>query len=206
MSEEDLNNLVNNNGINSPSDTLYLVKMVSEHNIRSESEVIRHFNNHRDEYCDVCNQKNTGGSFEDRVDIMYEAQMKEFDEYKYSWNECYDYLYELFTNRTINGQSYEEKSINMLDNRTVYDIEEATGTDDVDKAVDVIVNGLEKDVLAGIQVKPKSYEKSNYTTAKMINKSKNNKADYPVIYLYYNDNGFTNIVDVCSKLDELSVI
>lgn len=198
--EKYLNKLVNNNRINDPKETVYLIKMVEEHDLNDEKEIIRQFNNHQNSKCNICGQHNKGGSFQDRVDMMYEAQEQQFGFKKYSRETCEKYLYDLFTTKTIRGDSYEQKAIKKLTNETDYDYSKATDVEDNEYAIDIIV----EDGIAGIQVKPLSYELYDADeNLKKMNKYKNSRYENKVLYLIYDDNtgDFININQIINQLD-----
>lgn len=198
--EKYLNKLVNDNRINNPKDTVYIIQMVEEHGLTDEKEIIKQFNNHQDGRCDVCGQHNTGGSFKDRVNMMYDAQEQQFGSKKYSWETCYKYLYDLFTTKTIRGDSYEQKAITELSNKTEYNYSKATSVKDNEYAVDIIVE--DDNEIAGVQVKPISYEKFENGNVKRMNKYKNSKYENKVLYLIYdyNTEEFINLDKIIKQL------
>lgn len=202
--EKPLNNLVNNQRINDPNDTLYISTLVREHDIDKELNVIKQFNKHQHSKCKLCGQTNNFGDFTELVDLMYEKQSDEFGYQRYSRETCNKYLFDLFTSKTIDGIGYEGKAIDKLSDKTKHKFRKPTSKEDGEFAVDIIVeHGKIDKEFAGIQVKPISYDKYDNKDMRIINQRKNNKFDYNVYYLYYDkdEDQFINLDEIQRQLN-----
>lgn len=218
-SEANLNKLVNNQNINDPNETIYIMSLISEHNINSEKEVLEELNNHRDDGCDKhsCDLV-MSNSLDDRVEMMYESQIDEWNFKKYSKETCKKYLYDLYTRKSINGNTMEDKAIDKLQNSREF-IQVKKSVSDIDNkyAVDLEIKTKVSDSFCGIQVKPKSYSGYVDDVEQMLpnatfhknnhemNEHKNNKYNNPVFYLEYEDEEFENLEEVVNQIENLAL-
>lgn len=204
--EKNLNDLVNHQGINDPSETLYIMTMISNHNIEKESELFQQLKNHRGNGCDKsnCSQVMTD-TFENRVDMMYDAQLEEWDKHRYSKQTCRAYLRDLFARKSLNGSTMETKAVKKLNESTGFNFKKSTDKVDNGYAVDIVARSSKGEPFAGIQVKPESYKQMSRDRAKSINISKNNKYEHPVFYIRYDGRGFVNLDEVVSQINDLAL-
>ena len=217
--EKPLNKLLNENHINKPQKSIYLMKMIRNHNITSEKEVLKQIEAHKDGGCnqDNCNQV-MKTNINDFVNKMYESQQNMWGFYKYSKSTCEEFLIDLFTRRSINGDTMEKKAIDDLETELDFIcVEKASGKVDGDYSVDLVVGTKKVDAFCGVQVKPTSYDfdfddvdenlpyKKFYKESDDINKRKNEKYDHPVYYLKYEDEEFVNLEDVVDQIEELAI-
>ena len=158
--EKPLNALVNKNGINDPTKSIYLMKMIRNHNITSEKEVLKQLEVHKDGCCnqDNCNRV-MQTNIKDLTNKMYESQQDMWNFYKYNKGTCKEYLIDLFTRKSIDGDTMEKKAIEDLEAELDFIcVEKASGKVDGDYSVDLTVGTKKVDAFCGIQVKPKSYD------------------------------------------------
>lgn len=208
--EQNLNRIVNKYDVNDPTETIYVMSMIDNHDVKTEKQVIEQIENHKNGGCgksDCWTQMNS--DLDDRANIMYESQMKEFGEYRYTKETCIQYLKDLYSRKSIEGQTMETKAIRQLSEKSGFRYKKATDGIDNKYAVDIVVESNEKEVMCGIQVKPDSYEKMNDKELKTINNSKNRRYDYPVYYLVYDTDNeqkeFKNIYAVIEQIEQLAI-
>lgn len=213
--EKSLNKLVNDHNINNPYEVLFLMNLIDNHNIKTEKGVLESLEEHKNGGCDKdnCDQV-MKSSLDKRVDMMYKAQLDEWGFYKYSEDTCKEYLYDLFTRKSLDGDTMESKAVVEVQKLLNYiDVEKAISQADNKYAVDLVVKTNKGNKICGIQVKPESYNfdeskeselpyQKFYNETDKLNKNKNKKYDSEVYYLKYNDDEeFTNLNEIKNKID-----
>lgn len=174
------------------------MKLIKEHRPKSKDELCELIKYHHETDC-TCGVKSQG-TVEDFGKNLFEAQTKEWGQYKYSLQQCTQWEYDLFVIQSLKGTLVENKALvelrKMLPN---FSINEAEGFVDEELRIDLIVseNGVEK---YGVQVKPLTFNNMRYGVI-AFNKTANAKWGKPVFYLFYdNDENFSNMQDVVNQI------
>ena len=196
-----LNELNGKMGISAPSNSVPVMKLIRIHKPKSKDELVELIKYHYENDCE-CGIKSQG-TVEDFGKNLYNAQIKYWGEYRYSLKECIQWEYDLFVIQSLKGNVIEKKVQKYLSNKLEdYDIEQAQGYLDEDLRIDIIIK-KQKNIIAGIQVKPATFllMREEIIT---FNKEANEKWNYPVFYLYYNeDESFKNLDDLINKIKSL---
>jgi len=196
-----LNELNGKMGISAPSNSVPVMKLIRIHKPKSKDELVELIKYHYENDCE-CGIKSQG-TVEDFGKNLYNAQIKYWGEYRYSLKECIQWEYDLFVIQSLKGNVIEKKVQKYLSNKFEdYDIEQAQGYLDEDLRIDIIIK-KQKNIIAGVQVKPATFllMREEIIT---FNKEANKKWDYPVFYLYYNeDESFKNLDDLINKIKSL---
>lgn len=100
-----------------------------------------------------------------------------------SYKDYYNYLYDIFITKSLDGFKMEEIILQELSGRFP-NLRRATAYEDSVYGVDLVSDGV-----CGIQVKPISYLK--YNSQEELNKKKNKAFKLPVHYAYYDKNNKT---------------
>ena len=196
-----LNELNGKMGISAPSNSVPVMKLIRIHKPKSKDELVELIKYHYENDCE-CGIKSQG-TVEDFGKNLYNAQIKYWGEYRYSLKECIQWEYDLFVIQSLKGNVIEKKVQKYLSNKLEdYDIEQAQGYLDEDLRIDIIIK-KQKNIIAGVQVKPATFllMREEIIT---FNKEANEKWNYPVFYLYYNeDESFKNLDDLINKIKSL---
>lgn len=167
------------------------------------SEVDRHY--HEDCECGLKSK----GTIEMVAQSIFEAQnepkaqeilKKKGDKENWDFNTVQTWVKLLFGRNTLQGQGMEEQAIKDL-SKDLWRFELKIADDELDKkyCVDIVVkNKVSKEIVGGIQVKPKSYYNTGIDHVTQANK----KWDYPVYHLKYDDmesKNWLNRLEVLSK-------
>ena len=116
---------------------------------------------------------------------MHKKQEKYGTEYTQS--ECYEYILDLFTNKSLKGTEMEEKALKYLqDRRKRYKWRTATTHQDTKLNIDIAGYDENDELVVGVQVKPISYKSTDYEV-KRINDRKVYNSKIETHYMYYND-------------------
>jgi len=202
--EQDLNRLNEKYGINDHRNSVHLKCLFEHHDILSKSDLKQEIREHRDGGCENpdCWTETTNAPLECGRQL-YEAQMDEWDEYRYQKSVCKCWSFNLFVNRMLDGESKEREAIKQLrEADPEFEFELADSRTDSEQAVDIEVM-YGSTVFCGIQVKPSSYKSTSGLT-KFQNLQKNDTYDYPVFYLFYDDDGdMENIDEVVDQINSL---
>lgn len=177
-------NLLNGKmGISAPNKSVPVSKLVRAHKPKSASELEKLIEDHIGGgcKCGVVSQ----GSVKDFGENLYQAQKKFWGEYRFSIKECIQWEYDLFIIQMLKGNRMEDICRNELTNILPenYVVTDSSTYIDENVRVDLEVtkNGNK---VAGIQVKPKSFNKIR-SSVQQFNKNANKNYGYPVIYADY---------------------
>lgn len=201
----DLNNLNGKEGISDPGNSVPVMNLISEHNPKSEGELVDLIEQHVGgaDCCDIVSQ----GTVEDFGRNLYEAQENFWGEKRYTLEECIKWEYDLFVPQSLKGDMMETKAISQLDRRFDQkgniEFEESDEIIDNEYRIDIEVS-WGGDVIAGIQVKPNSY-KNMREGVKYKNKSANKSYEGEVFYLFYDydSESFANLEKMERKIRDL---
>lgn len=194
----DLNRLNGKYGISAPAKSVPVMKLIKVHRPKSKEELCelikRHFES--DCYCGVKSQ----GTVEDFGKNLFNAQILEWGETKFSLTECIQWEYDLFVLQSLKGTLVENKAITELKKILPgFDIEEAEGFIDEELRIDLIIS-KDKQKLCGIQVKPYTFNMVRESVIE-YNKKANQRWDRVVHYLYYDQNeDFINLNEIVTKI------
>jgi len=197
-----LNQLNQEYSTSSPENSVKVTTLIREHEIESPTEVAVQVGDHIGG-CEEC-ECVSSGFIRDFAKNLYEAQFEEWGRELFPYMICYRWMYNLFTTRSLDGVTMEDKIKQIIDAETDLDVVDTGSELDIEYMIDFEV---EKDgfTRAGIQVKPLSY-KGVSERIKSTNRSKNE--DYPneVIYVYYDkeDSSISNREEVLEKLTKSS--
>lgn len=194
-----LNELNGKMGISAPHRSVPVMKLIKFHRPQSKSELEHLIQWHSKNVCS-CNVKSKGSVIDFGLNL-YHSQLPYWGEIKFSIQECIQWEYDLFVSQSLKGGVLERQALKML-SKALPELKftEAIGLLDEDLRIDLIVADLNNDVVAGIQVKPQSY---NYmrTEIKAFNKKANKKWNKPVLYLFYDETQqWINLNKICENL------
>lgn len=197
----DLNKLNGKYGISAPKNSVPIQKLIENHNPESPEELVDLIKYHYEYDC-KCGLKSKG-TIEDFGRNLYEAQRKEWGEYRFSLERCIEFQYYLFVIQSLGGHQMEKKAKEKLEKEIKQiNVESTNQFYDEELRIDFIIK-KDEDIIAGVQVKPESFKNIRMNVKKM-HKNKNSKVDHPVYYLYYRDDEFTNLEEIIHELKESS--
>jgi hypothetical protein len=198
----ELNNLNGDFGISAPYKSVPVMKLIKNHRPKSKEELYQLIKTHFEKDCS-CGVKSQG-TVEDFGKNLYEAQIKAWQKYKYTLQECIQWEYDLFVVQSLKGTLIENKAKqNLQKELSNFIINEAEGFVDEELRVDLIIlhNNIE---ICGIQVKPLTFNLMREGVI-TFNKIANAKWGKPVFYLFYdNKENFTNIDEIIANIKKLN--
>lgn len=187
--------------ISAPHNSVSVMALISNHHLKTCSEVVEMVSYHAEAKC-KCGVVSRG-TIRDFGYNLYNAQIREWGEYKFTVRECLDWMYALFTTQSLRGSSIEHDAIDGLARVFPdYGIAHSTTHEDEEFSVDIIVNRDSKRLCA-VQVKAESY-KNIPDDVKKLDTIKNLGIVVPVFYLYYNKSGkFINSDEIVENIKDL---
>ncbi|OIQ30928.1 MAG: hypothetical protein BM564_01575 [Bacteroidetes bacterium MedPE-SWsnd-G2] len=197
-----LNELNGKMGISAPHRSVPVMKLIKYHKPKSKSELehLIKWHSKHDCHCKVSSK----GSIVDFGLNLYHSQLPYWGEIKFSITECIQWEYDLFVTQSLKGGILERQAIENLSHLLPhYKFSEAIGYLDEDLRVDLLVskpNNPDETVIAGIQVKPQSYNFMR-PEVKSFNKTAHKKWNKPVFFLFYNDKQqWVNLDSTCNSI------
>ena len=195
----ELNELNGKMGISNPKMSVPVMQLIKIHQPKSKDALVELIAYHKNNSC-TCGVISTG-TVEEFGYRLFESQLIYWKKYKYTLEQCIQWEYDLFVLQSLKGSYIEKNAIKKLEetfHKTLI-IEEAEGYLDDELRIDIIIYTLNKEILGGIQVKPKTFKNMRKEVIFMQEKQ-NKKWTHPVWMLYYNkDESFENfecIIDV----------
>lgn len=194
-----LNILNGKMSISAAHNSVPVMKLIRQHNPSSRRELVELIDQHHRTDC-VCGIRSTG-TVQDFGLNLYHAQLPYWNEIKFSKEECIQWEYDLFIVQSLKGKAMEEKAIQVLRKYSNYNYEYAGAENDMAYRIDIVVKKGDN-TIAGIQVKPKSYNKMR-EGIKFVNLKANAEWKHPVCYLLYDGSQyFPNLKNVLKELKE----
>lgn len=195
----ELNELNGKMGISNPNTSVPVMKLIKQHNPKSKEALVQLIEYHYKNKCD-CGVISKG-TVTDFGEKLYHSQKKYWGEYRYSLKECIQWEYDLFVVQSLKGGLIEKKAITLLQNKLPNnEIKEAEGYLDEELRVDVIIYDKTKNIIGGVQVKPKTFNQMRKEVLYMQRKQ-NLKWIYPVWFLFYNrDESFDNFDSLIEEI------
>ena len=194
----ELNLLNGKMGISDPRRSVPVMKLIKAHSPKSKDALVELIEYHKNNTC-KCGAISTGTvkEFEER---LFASQIEYWGENKYTLEQCIQWEYDLFVVQSLKGGYIEKHAIKLLkQNLRNCIIEEAEGYLDDELRIDIILNDSNKNIIGGIQVKPKTFKNMRPEVLFMQTKQ-NLKWGHPVWMLYYNkDESFENLDIVINK-------
>jgi hypothetical protein len=192
-------NLLNGKmGISAPQNSVPIIKLINNHNPKTNDELYNLINYHYHNDC-PCGVKSKG-TVEDFGKNLYNSQLRYWGQYRYVLKECIQWEYDLFVVQSLKGKVIEDDAITKFSvSLPNLIIEKTNNYIDAELRIDLIIKDKEK-IIAGIQIKPESFNKMRNEVIDFNNK-RNKQWEHPVLYLYYNDNGFININELIDKIN-----
>ncbi len=201
-----LNKLNGLAGISAPYNSVPVSGLIRAHNPKSANELEQLIEAHTHNNCEC--KIVSKGSVRDFGYNLYNAQREHWGEYRFSLKECIQWEYDLFIIQMLKGNTMEEKCKNELAGilGEGYNICNSSRYVDEDIRVDLEVI-LDGDVIAGIQVKPESFNNVRSGIRK-FNESANEKYGKPVFYITYNydTERFNNIKNIAEKIGNIVLL
>jgi hypothetical protein len=195
----ELNILNGKMGTSSPNKTVPVLSLIKKHKPKSKDALVQLIEYHKLHKCE-CGIISKG-TVKEFGEWLYNSQEKYWGEYKYTLIDCIQWMYDLFIVNSLKGEGMEEKALHLLKNKLEdYLIEEAVGYLDEELRIDLVIYDSNKNIICGIQVKPKTF---NYMRDEVLfmQKKQNLKWGYPVLFLYYNkDESFNNLDSIVSVI------
>jgi len=195
-----LNKLNGMAGISAPNRSVPVIRLVKAHNPRSAGELEQLIADHVGGNC-ACGVVSQG-TVQDFGRNLYDAQKKYWGYHRFTLGECVQWEYDLFILQTLKGRTMEDKCADELQKLlgNEYAVKFANRYADEELRVDLEVC-KNNNVIAGIQVKPTSYNKVR-AGIRAFNESANAKYAHTVFYALYDyDSGdFTNIEAIVFRL------
>ncbi len=191
----ELNYLNGQYGISAPSNSVPVMRLIKAHRPKSKEELVKLIKEHSQAECE-CGVISKG-TIEDFGRNLYNSQLEEWGEYRYTLEECIQWEYNLFVVQSLKGDLMEDKAkTSLLEELIGFTVEEANSFYDEHSRIDLVVKKDHK-VIAGIQVKPSSFMCTR-DGVQYMNKKLNSTAGFPVFYLYYDydKEKFCNLTEV----------
>ena len=162
----------------SPSKTIPtgIIGLIRKHNLDTPERVEKCIDFHFHNNC-KCGIKSLG-TLNDFATIMHK------DQTDFTYQECKDYIIDLYTLKSFYGHLKEMHVILQLRSSLKNNFRYATDVEDSLYAIDIVIDNV-----AAVQVKPLSYHNVDKTT----NQKKNKAFGKPVYYIYYDKDGIYNI-------------
>ena len=198
----ELNLLNGKMGISNPRTSVPVMKLIKEHQPKSKDALVELIEYHKINKC-KCGVVSTG-TVKEFGERLYKSQIEYWGSYKYTLAQCIQWEYDLFVIQSLKGGLIEKNAINYF-NKTVnsHVFEEAEGYLDDELRIDIIIYNKTKNIVGGIQVKPKTF-KNMRSEVLFMQKKQNDKWEHPVFMLYYNrDESFENLDKVTEKISGL---
>jgi hypothetical protein len=152
----ELNELNGKMGISNPSTSVPVMKLIKTHNPKSKEALVQLIEYHKINRCS-CGIVSKG-TVREFGEWLYESQKKHWGQYKYTLEQCIQWEYDLFVVQSLKGGIIEKEAAKLLQTAlNHYIIEEAQGYLDDELRIDLIVYDLNKNIVGGIQVKPKTF-------------------------------------------------
>jgi hypothetical protein len=198
----ELNKLNGKYGISAPNKSVPIIKLIRLHKPKSREELVRLVKEHSIKKCGcgIVSQ----GSIEDFGKNLYDAQIKEWEEYKYSLHDCIEWEYNLFIIQSLKGNLIEEKAKKLL-SKTLNEFKVSDANDYYDEELRIDLEIISKEkTIAGIQIKPSSY-KYVRKNVQFMNTHRNSLVDFKVFYLYYDydTEDFLNVEEISKEIEKL---
>jgi Holliday junction resolvase-like predicted endonuclease len=171
---------------NDPYRTIRVSTLMRVHAPRTEAAMLALIQAH-EQPCPQCSERTRGGGLVGWQDALWRAVQQEHYA-GVSMADVQAFVYDLFVRSPVRGFMFEDYAVLWLRNHG-YRVRLATPEEDCAWAIDlVIMHRYHGRVVAGVQVKPQSYQ---YVRSEVhqLNEQKNLRAGYPVYYLYYNNEG-----------------
>ncbi|WP_157757584.1 MjaI family restriction endonuclease [Pseudalgibacter alginicilyticus] len=188
----ELNELNGKMGISAPKRSVPVMKLIKIHKPKSKDALVELIEYHKNNKC-ACGVVSTG-TVKEFGERLFESQEKYWQKNKYTLGECIQWEYDLFVVQSLKGGFIEKNAISILKDRlSNMIVEEAKGYLDDVLRVDIIIFDLNKNIIGGIQVKPKTF-KNMRPEVQLMQSKQNVKWGHPVWMLYYNrDDTFKNL-------------
>ncbi len=180
---DELNYLNGKYAISSPANSVPVMKLIKYHRPYTEAELEVLICSHVNSICD-CGVRSKGdvSAF---AKNLYEAQQKEWSEYRYSLEVCEEWQYNLFIRQSMKGRMMELKAMALFrDHFPGCEVSLASDHLDENYRVDIVMSQNDT-ILWGIQVKPESFKNAR-SSVQQHHARQNASCPFPVIYLYYN--------------------
>ena len=169
---------------NDPKQTILISAIMRYHTPRTEEAMLNIINTHEHTYCNICKQKSRNGGLLGWITTLWNIVQQHGAGHNISRADCESFVYDLYIRAPVSGFYFEDMAVRWLANHG-YNVRLATPDEDCKFSVDVaVLSKWSGGVLAGVQVKPESYRYVREDVHR-INFAKNQKAGYPVFYLYY---------------------
>jgi len=198
-----LNGLNGKAGISAPQNSVSVSGLVRAHNPKSAGELEELIADHVGGGCGcgIVSQ----GTVEDFGRNLYNAQKQYWGEHRFSLEDCIQWEYDLFILQMLKGTRMEDKCKHLMNDMLgeQFDVRDSTNYIDEELRVDLEVY-REEDKVAGIQVKPESFDNIR-ANVRVFNQKANEKYGKPVLYASYGyeTESFKNLETVAEKIREL---
>lgn len=198
----ELNELNGKMGISNPSTSVPVMKLIKTHNPKSKDALVQLIEYHKINRCS-CGIVSMG-TVKEFGEWLFESQIKYWGKYKYTLEQCIKWEYDLFIVQSLKGGIIEKEAAKLLQKALInFVVEEAQGYLDDELRIDLIVYDLNKNIVGGIQVKPKTFN-SMRPEVLFMQKKQNLKWGHPVWFLFYNKD--ENFEDLDSLIDTINHI
>ena len=167
----ELNLLNGKMGISNPRTSVPVMKLIKEHQPKSKDALVELIEYHKINKC-KCGVVSTG-TVKEFGERLYKSQIEYWGSYKYTLAQCIQWEYDLFVIQSLKGGLIEKNAINYF-NKTVnsHVFEEAEGYLDDELRIDIIIYNKTKNIVGGIQVKPKTFKNMRSEVLFMQKKTK----------------------------------
>lgn len=200
----ELNELNGKMGISDPMKSVYVMRLIRNHQPKSKDALVQLIDYHKSNKCQ-CGVISTG-TVREFGERLFDSQEKYWGKNKYTLKQCIQWEYDLFVVQSLKGGLIEKKALNKLREKMpdLY-FEEAEGYLDDELRIDLIVSDVNKNIIGGIQVKPKTF-KSMRPEVIFMQEKQNKKWDYPVWFLFYNkDESFAEFDSLMVKIRKIKI-
>lgn len=195
----ELNELNGKMGISNPSTSVPVMRLIKTHSPKSKDALVELIEYHKNNKCD-CGVVSTG-TVKEFGERLFASQMEYWGRNKYTLEQCIQWEYDLFVVQSLKGGHIEKNALSKFKAFfNEYIVEEAEGYLDDELRIDLIIYKSNREIIGGIQVKPKTFKNMRQEVI-FMQKKQNEKWGHPVWMLYYNkDETFENLDEVIEEI------
>ncbi len=199
----ELNELNGKMGISDPKRSVPVMRLIRNHQPKSKDALVQLIAYHKNNKCE-CGVISTG-TVREFGERLFESQDVYWGEKRYTLEQCIQWEYDLFIVQSLKGGVIEKIALKVL-RKAMPDFyfEEAEGCLDDELRIDLLVYDASKNILGGIQVKPKSFI-SMRSEVLFMQKKQNKKWGYPVWFLFYNKDDSFHEFEMLIKRIEMTM-
>jgi MjaI-like restriction endonuclease len=180
-----LNAVTRKYGLNAPQRTVPVMRLIKAHQPKTCNELRDLIDGHYKGECLDCGIKSKG-TIESFGDKLYHAQMTEWNEHRFTREQCCKWMDDLFVVNSLRGNTMEAKAIDVLkDLRRDLQFERCSGTRDEKDRIDIVCKKKTGEIVCGIQVKPLSF--LSHKSEIEYHEKRFSKWGHPACFFFYDN-------------------